>query len=141
MVGLGLLCVADTQGAEELKGSDDEDTQCALFIAYKVVIVDNKTNKQKQFQFKVKSTHAVILRLTLRGVAVLPRSVNAAPLAEFDYKHLKAVTIKDTLIDDDLKILTFEFETDGQQCVASYASHQVVEIVDKLKVVFFKLVC
>ena len=83
-----------TQGAEALKGAEDEDAQCASFIAYKTVIVDNKTSKQKQFHFKVKSSNAVILRLTLRGVIVLPRSQKGPPLAEFEYKHLKAVTIK-----------------------------------------------
>lgn len=56
--------------------------------------MDNQTSKQKQFRFKVKSSNAVILRLTLRGVVVLPRSQKGPPLAEFEYKHLKAVTIK-----------------------------------------------
>lgn len=47
----------------------------------------------------------------------------------------------DTTIDEKLKIISFEFEVDEEQRVASYATHQVTEILDKLKVWSLQLAC
>jgi hypothetical protein len=83
-----------SQESARLKEEED-DAQGAAYLAYKVLIVDNQATRQKQFQFKAKSSSEVILRLSLKAVSVYPRTSKTVPaITEIDYRSLKAVTLK-----------------------------------------------
>jgi hypothetical protein len=85
---------APFQESARLKEGED-DAQGAAYLAYKVLIVDNQATRQKQFQFKAKSSSEVILRLSLKAVSVYPRTSKTVPaITEIDYRSLKAVTLK-----------------------------------------------
>lgn len=48
------------------------------------------------------------------------------------------VLVAETYFASGIKIVAFEFEVNGEQCVSAYASHEAEAILEKLKVLVRK---